>query len=91
MTSLLRLKACAARATLSLSLVAGNAGPLWTPIFPTVAAVVLDQGVLFQHAMLTCREYGVPAVFQTKDASRKLREGQRVIVDGDHGWILPAG
>ncbi|HET7770168.1 MAG TPA: PEP/pyruvate-binding domain-containing protein, partial [Chloroflexota bacterium] len=72
-------------------LVAGNAGPLWTPIFPTVAAVVLDQGVLFQHAMLTCREYGVPAVFQTKDGSQKLREGQRVTVDGNRGWILPAG
>lgn len=71
-------------------LVARNAGPLWTPVFPTVAAVVLDQGVLFQHAMLTCREYGVPAVFQTKDATQRLREGQRVIVDGEKGWVLDA-
>jgi phosphohistidine swiveling domain-containing protein len=40
--------------------------------------------------MLTCREYGVPAVFQTKDATQKLHEGQRVTVDADHGWVLPA-
>jgi pyruvate,water dikinase len=72
-------------------LVARNAGPLWTPIFPVAAAVVLDEGVLFQHAMLTCREYGVPAVFQTKDASKTLEEGQRVIVDGGRGWVLAAG
>jgi phosphohistidine swiveling domain-containing protein len=71
-------------------LVAHNAGPLWTPLFPVVAAVILDQGVLFQHAMLTCREYGVPAVFQTKDATQQLREGQRVTVDGTHGWVLAA-
>jgi rifampicin phosphotransferase len=71
-------------------LVARNAGPLWTPVFPTVAAVVLDEGVLFQHAMLTCREYGVPAVFQTKKATQTLREGQRVTVDATNGWVLPA-
>lgn len=71
-------------------LVASNAGPLWTPIFPTVAAVVLDQGVLFQHAMLTCREYGVPAVFPAQEATKKLREGQRVTVDATNGWVLPA-
>jgi pyruvate,water dikinase len=71
-------------------LVAHNAGPLWAAVFPAVAAVVLDEGVFFQHAMLTCREYGVPAVFQTKDATRRLREGQRVTVDATRGWVLPA-
>ena len=71
-------------------LVAHNAGPLWTPVFPTVAAVVLDEGVLFQHAMLTCREYGVPAIFQTKDGSKRLQEGHRVTVDATNGWVLPA-
>ncbi|CAA9300241.1 MAG: Phosphoenolpyruvate synthase [uncultured Chloroflexi bacterium] len=71
-------------------LVAHNAGPAWTPLFPMVAAVVLDAGAFFQHAMLTCREYGVPAVFQTKEATKVLRDGQRVTVDATHGWVLPA-
>jgi pyruvate,water dikinase len=69
-------------------LVAPNAGPLWTPLFPVVAAVVLDHGELLQHAMLTCREYGVPAVFSTNDATCRLREGQLVTVDGTRGWVL---
>lgn len=69
-------------------LVAHNAGPLWTPLFSVVAAVVLDQGDLFQHAMLTCREYGLPAVFQTKDGTQRLQEGQRVTVDGTGGWVV---
>ena len=70
-------------------LVARNTSPLWAPVFPAAAAVVLDEGGFFQHAMLTCREYGVPVVFQTKDASQKLAEGQRVTVGGTNGWVLP--
>jgi phosphohistidine swiveling domain-containing protein len=71
-------------------LVARNASPLWAPLFPVVAAVVLDAGGFVQHAMLTCREYGTPAVFQTKDATQRLTDGQRVIVDATNGWVLPA-
>ena len=51
---------------------------------------VVGAADMIQHAMLTCREYGVPAVFQTKDATRRLREGQRVTVDATRGWVLPA-
>jgi phosphohistidine swiveling domain-containing protein len=40
--------------------------------------------------MLTCREYGVPGVFQAKQATQVLRDGQRVTVDGTNGWVLPA-
>jgi pyruvate,water dikinase len=72
-------------------LVAHNAGVLWTPVFPVAAAVVLDEGTLLQHAMLTCREYGVPGVFQTKRATAVLREGQIVTVDGTTGRVLAAG
>jgi pyruvate,water dikinase len=52
--------------------------------------VVLDEGAFFQHAMLTCREYGVPAVFQTRDATGRLREGQMVTVDATRGCAKPA-
>jgi pyruvate,water dikinase len=69
-------------------LVATNAGPLWTPVFPTLAAIVLDEGVFSQHAMLTAREYQVPAVFQTKTATKDLQEGQTITVDGTQGLIL---
>jgi pyruvate,water dikinase len=71
-------------------LVAHNAGALWTPVFPAATAVVLEEGSLLQHAMLCCREYGIPGVFQAREATGRLREGQLVTVDGTNGWVLPA-
>jgi phosphohistidine swiveling domain-containing protein len=70
--------------------VARNASPLWAPVFPVAAAVVLDGGGFMQHAMLMCREYGVPAIIQAKEATARLKPGQRVTVDGTNGWVLPA-
>ena len=69
-------------------LVSNNAGPLWTPVFPTVAAIVLDEGALFQHAMGAAREYGIPGVLQTKEATAVLQEGQLITVDGNRGLVL---
>ena len=69
-------------------LVSNNAGPLWTPVFPTVAAIVLDGGALFQHAMGAAREYGIPGVLQTKEATTVLEEGQLITVDGNRGLVL---
>ena len=69
-------------------LVSNNAGPIWTPVFPTVAAIVLDEGALFQHAMGAAREYGIPGVLQTKEATAVLQEGQVVTVDGNRGLVL---
>ncbi len=69
-------------------LVSNNAGPIWTPVFPTVAAIVLDEGALFQHAMGAAREYGIPGVLQTKEATAVLQEGQLITVDGNRGLVL---
>jgi pyruvate,water dikinase len=71
-------------------LVSRRAGPLWTPVFPALAGIVLEEGSLFQHDMLTAREYRVPAVFQAKDARKLLKEGQLVTVDGTRGLVLDA-
>ena len=68
-------------------LVAENAGPLWTPVFPILGGLVLDQGVLFQHAAATAREYGVPAVINVGNATRRIREGDWVTVDGSAGTV----
>jgi phosphoenolpyruvate synthase/pyruvate phosphate dikinase len=42
---------------------------------------------MFQHAMLTAREYGVPADFRTGKATEVLKEGQIVTVDGTRGIV----
>jgi phosphoenolpyruvate synthase/pyruvate phosphate dikinase len=71
-------------------LVARATTPAWTPLFAVAAAVVTDSGTLAAHASLVAREYGIPAVVGTGDATSRLRSGQLVTVDGDRGAVLPA-
>ena len=68
-------------------LVAPNVGPDWTPIFAIIGGLVLESGSLSQHAALVAREYRVPSVMQTKDASTAITHGQTITVDGDNGIV----
>ena len=68
-------------------LVAGLTAPAWTPLFGRAAAVVTDGGTLAAHASLVAREYGIPAVVGTGDATLRLRDGQAVTVDGGAGTV----
>jgi rifampicin phosphotransferase len=68
-------------------LVAKAAAPAWTPLFARAAAVVTDSGSLAAHASLVAREYGIPAVVATGDATVRLHPGQLVTVDGRTGTI----
>jgi pyruvate,water dikinase len=70
-------------------LVARATAPAWTPLFARAAAVVTDGGTLAAHASLVAREYGIPAVVGTGDATRRLRPGQLVTVDGTAGTVTP--
>lgn len=68
-------------------LVAKATAPAWTPLFTRAAAVVTDGGTLAAHASLIAREYGIPAVVGCGDATRRLRPGQVVTVDGTRGTV----
>jgi phosphoenolpyruvate synthase/pyruvate phosphate dikinase len=70
-------------------LVAKSTAPAWTPLFARAATFVTDGGNLAAHASLVAREFGIPAVVGTGDATLQLRTGQRVIVDGGAGTVLP--
>ncbi|MCM4081211.1 PEP/pyruvate-binding domain-containing protein [Paractinoplanes hotanensis] len=70
-------------------LVAKATLPAWTPLFARAAAVVTDGGTLAAHASLIAREYGIPAVCGTGDATTRLRNGQSVTVDGGAGTVTP--
>jgi pyruvate,water dikinase len=59
----------------------------WTPLFLTAAGVVTELGGALSHASLVAREYGVPAVVNVERATSRLREGQLVELDGDHGVV----
>ena len=68
-------------------LVARLTTPAWTPLFRRAAAVVTDGGTLAAHASLVAREYGIPAVVGTEEATLRLRDGQAVTVDGGAGTV----
>jgi rifampicin phosphotransferase len=70
-------------------LVARATAPAWTPLFARAVAVVTDGGTLAAHASLVAREYGIPAVVATGDATTRLSDGQVVTVDGGAGTIQP--
>lgn len=55
----------------------------WTPVFSIVKAVVTDAGGVIAHAAIVAREYGIPAVVGCQDATRKIKTGDKVRVDGN--------
>lgn len=72
-------------------LVCPATNPSWTPLFARAAALVVDRGGPASHAAIVAREYGLPSVLATGTGTSILVEGQRVVVDGDRGLVLPAG
>jgi pyruvate,water dikinase len=68
-------------------LVAETTAPPWTPLFGTAAAVVTDTGGILSHCAVVAREYRIPAVVGTRTATARIRDGQRVEVDGDEGIV----
>ncbi len=60
----------------------------WTPLFLLAAAVVTELGGVLSHAAIVAREYGVPTVVNAEGATRVLRTGDVVLVNGDEGVVL---
>lgn len=69
-------------------LVASITTPAWTPLFAMASAVVTDVGGPLSHGSIVAREYGIPAVLGTGIATRRIRDGQTVTVDGSAGTIV---
>jgi pyruvate,water dikinase len=61
--------------------------PPWTPLFARIGGVVTVGGGTLSHAAITAREYGIPAVLSVADATTRIRDGQRVTVDGSNGIV----
>jgi pyruvate,water dikinase len=68
-------------------LVAPITSPSWTPVFARIKAAVSDIGGIMCHAAIVSREYGLPAVVGTGNATTAIRTGQRIRVDGDTGVV----
>jgi pyruvate,water dikinase len=61
--------------------------PPWTPLFATAAALVTDVGGVLCHGAVVAREYGIPAVVGTGDATARIQDGQMLEVDGTSGVV----
>ena len=61
--------------------------PSWTPIFLSVKGVVTEVGGAMTHGAVVAREYGLPAVVGVDGATRLIRDGQRIRVDGTEGYV----
>jgi pyruvate,water dikinase len=61
--------------------------PVWSVLFPSVGALVTDTGGLLSHPAIIAREYAVPAVVATGNATALLRDDQIVTVDGAAGQV----
>lgn len=68
-------------------IVASATTPAWTPLFRLAAAVVTDRGTAAAHASLIAREYGIPAVVATSDATYRIADGMHITVDGTRGIV----
>ncbi len=69
-------------------LVAPFTDPGWTPLFINAAGLVMEVGGLLTHGTVVAREYGIPAVVGITDATKKIKTGQKIKVDGDAGFVL---
>jgi pyruvate,water dikinase len=56
-------------------------------VLPLLGAIVTDRGALLSHAAIVAREYGIPAVVGTREATRAIPDGARVRVDGTRGRV----
>jgi pyruvate,water dikinase len=68
-------------------LVAPQTDPAWTPLFVPAAAVVVNVGATITHAVIVCRELGLPCAVSVGDATLRIADGAMVEVDGTAGTV----
>ena len=68
-------------------LIAPFTDPAWTPYFVGATGVVMDQGGILSHGSIVAREYGLPAVTSVGLATRCIRMGDLIQVDGNSGRV----
>ena len=60
-------------------------------LLPLLGGIVTDNGGLLSHAAIVSREYGIPGVVGTREATERIADGVRVRVDGDAGEVTVLG
>ncbi len=68
-------------------LVAPATSAQWTPAFELIPAIVTNDGGALSHALIVAREYAIPAVCGTQEATQKIKTGDKIRVDADLGVV----
>ncbi|QNK89897.1 phosphoenolpyruvate synthase [Sporosarcina sp. resist] len=68
-------------------LVTSFTDPGWTPLFVSIKGLVTEVGGLMTHGAVIAREYGLPAVVGVENATKLIKDGQRIRVNGTEGYI----
>ncbi|SCL29027.1 pyruvate, water dikinase [Micromonospora pallida] len=68
-------------------LITAYTDPSWSPLFVAIAGLVTEVGGQMTHGAVIAREYGLPAVVGVVDATRLIRDGQRIRVHGTDGYV----
>ncbi|HEX9094975.1 MAG TPA: PEP-utilizing enzyme, partial [Candidatus Dormibacteraeota bacterium] len=68
-------------------LVTAFTDPSWSALFVAIRGLVTEVGGLMTHGAVIAREYGLPAVVGVEQATRLIRNGQRIRVNGTDGYV----
>jgi phosphohistidine swiveling domain-containing protein len=68
-------------------LVAPGTSPAWTAAFSSIKGLITDGGGILSHPVIMAREYGIPCVAGCLEATKKIRTGMKVKIDGNQGVV----
>jgi pyruvate,water dikinase len=68
-------------------IVCPSSNPSWVPVFAIAGGLVTNTGGLVSHAAVVAREFGLPAVVGTGDATARIADGRLVEIDGSAGTV----
>jgi pyruvate,water dikinase len=68
-------------------IVCPSSNPSWVPVFTIAGGLVTNTGGVLSHAAVVAREFALPAVVGVADATRTIRDGQTIEIDGTEGTV----
>ncbi len=61
--------------------------PSWTPLFVSIKGLVTEVGGMMTHGAVIAREYGLPAVVGVDNATQRIKDGERIRINGTEGYV----
>ena len=68
-------------------LVTKRTDPGWVPIFPSICGLLIEKGSILSHSAVVAREMGIPTIVGLTNVTEKIKNGQKVALDGSRGLV----